>query len=136
MKFYSNVTEQGLFILRKLAEQQKKQRAEKIKNKILKQTLNKKIAESLSPNTTKLDETSKKLGDVIEKSTQNLENVIKDNKTFQPAIENTPTALPIENKKIQPGVINSTSLENTLSNMRNITFFNIEETDDGQIFWN
>ena len=35
MRTYSNVTEQDLINLRKLAEQQKEQRALKIKNKIL-----------------------------------------------------------------------------------------------------
>ena len=34
MSFYSNVTEQDLIILRKLAEQQKNQRAPEIKNKL------------------------------------------------------------------------------------------------------
>ena len=38
MSIYSNVTEQDLNIFRKLAEQQKEQRAEKIKIRILKQT--------------------------------------------------------------------------------------------------
>ena len=38
MSIYSNVSEQDLNNLRKLAEQQKSQRAEKIKNRILKQT--------------------------------------------------------------------------------------------------
>ena len=33
MSIYSNVTEQGLIYLRKLAQQQKSQRAEKIKKK-------------------------------------------------------------------------------------------------------
>ena len=65
MSIYSNVTEADLNNLRKLAEQQKSQRAEKIKNRILKQTHDVKLAESLSPITTKLDETSKELGDVI-----------------------------------------------------------------------
>ena len=35
-----------------------------------------KLAESVSPITTKLDETSKKLGDVFRESTQNLGDVI------------------------------------------------------------
>ena len=38
MSVYSNVTEQDLLNLRKLAQQQKEQRAEKIKSRILKQT--------------------------------------------------------------------------------------------------
>ena len=53
MSLYSNVTEQGMVNLRKLAEQQKKQRALKIKNRILKQTHDVKLAKSLSPITKK-----------------------------------------------------------------------------------
>ena len=56
MSIYPNVTEQDLANLRKLAEQQKNQRAEKIKNRSLKQTHDVKLAESLSPTTKKLDE--------------------------------------------------------------------------------
>ena len=137
MSIYSNITEQDLINLRKLAPQQKEQRAEKNFKKILKQTHDVKLEESLSPITTKLDETSEKLGDVTKKSTQILGNVIKETNSPQPAIENTPSALPIENKRIQPGVIYDTSLESKLSNMRNNTgFFNIEETNDGEVFWN
>ena len=55
MSIYSNVTEQDLINLRKLAEQQKNQRDEKINNRILKQTHDLKLAESLSPVTEKLD---------------------------------------------------------------------------------
>ena len=68
MSIYSNVTEQDLENLRKLAEQQKNQRAEKIKNRIIKQTHDFKLAESLSPITKKLDninEKTKKVGDII-----------------------------------------------------------------------
>ena len=71
MSIYSNVTEGDLINLRKLAEQQKNQRAERVKKRILKQTHDVKLAESLSPISTKLDETSKKFGDVIKESTQN-----------------------------------------------------------------
>ena len=68
MSIYSNVTEKDSENLRKLAEQQKNQRAEKIKNRILKQTHDIKLAESLSPITKKLDninENTKKVGDII-----------------------------------------------------------------------
>ena len=47
MSIYSNVTEQDLINLRKLAEQQRNERALKIKNKNLKQTHDIKLAESL-----------------------------------------------------------------------------------------
>ena len=59
MSIYSNVTEQDLINLRKLAEQQKNQRAEKIENKILKQTHDINLAESLSPITENVDDVKK-----------------------------------------------------------------------------
>ena len=146
MSIYSNVTEQDLINLRKLAQQQNNQRALKIKNRILKQTHDVKLAESLSPITEKLDDTSKKLGEVIKESTQNLGNVIKENNTPQLAIENTTqpgiedNQLPIENDQdnTQPGILYDVSLENTLTNMKNKqkVFFKIEEDENGQRLWN
>ena len=97
MSIYSNVTEQDLENLRKLANQHKNERAQKIRNKILKQTHDKKLAESLSPITKRLElvENNKgeKIGELIKKSEQ---------ETPQLAIENTQTQtetpqLPIEN---------------------------------------
>ena len=131
MSTYSNVTEQDLINLRKLAQQQKSQRAEKIKNRILKQTHDVKLAESLSPITTIFAETSKELGDFIKESTQNLGNVIKDNNTPQLAIENTPTTQqpidntpttqqPIENKEVD---VYDVELENTLNKIKDHTGF-------------
>ena len=121
MSIYSNVTQDDLDNLRKLAERQKNQRAEKIKNRILKQTHDVKLAESLSPITTKLDETSEKLSDVNKESTQNLGNVIKDNNTPHLAIENTPTTQqPIENIE---GNIYDVELENTPDKMKDNTGF-------------
>ena len=108
MSFYSNVTEQDLIILRKLAEQQKEQRALRIKNRILKQTHDIKLAESLSPITKKLDE--------VKKTTENLGDVNKESKPQTPhlVIENSQTQLPVENNE---GVIYDVDLENTLKNM-------------------
>ena len=64
------MTEQDFINLRKLAEQQKNQRAEKIQSRILKQTHDVKLAESLSPVTKKVEvkKSTKKLGDVIKES--------------------------------------------------------------------
>ena len=70
MSIYSNVTEQELINLRKLAEKLKNQRAPKIKNRILKQAHDIKLAESLSP-------IIKKLDDVFQ-STKNLREIIKE----------------------------------------------------------
>ena len=56
MSIYSNVTEQDLINLGKLAKQQKNHRAIKIKNRISKQTRDIKLAENLSPITKKLEE--------------------------------------------------------------------------------
>ena len=94
MSIYSNVTEQDLDNLRKLAEQQKNQRAPKIKNRILERTHDIKLAESLSPITKRLDEVNKsakkldsikesitpineKLG-TINESTQKVGDIIKE----------------------------------------------------------
>ena len=112
MGIYSNVTEQDLIILRKLAEQQKNQRAEKIKNIILKQTHDIKIAVSLSPITKELDE--------VKESTQKLGDVIKENNNPQVAVKDTPiTHQPIENNE---GVIYDVEIENTLNKMKDNTF--------------
>ena len=70
MSIYSNVTVKDLDISRKLAIQQKNERAEKIKNRILKQTHDVKLAENLSPITKKLD--------TINESTQKISDVIKE----------------------------------------------------------
>ena len=70
MSIYSNVTQQDLNILRKLAQQQKNQRVKKIENRILKETHDIKLAQSLSPITKKLDE--------VNKSTQKIRNVIEE----------------------------------------------------------
>ena len=130
MRIFSDVTEQDLINIRKLAEQQKEQRALKIINRILKQTHDKKLAESLSPITKKLDE--------VKKSNQKRGDVIKENNTPQLAMENTHKALLIDNEeKKHPGVIYDASLEITLNNMKtNIGFFNVEERDNGGIIWN
>ena len=134
MSIYSNVTEQDLKNLRKLANQQKNERAHKIRNKILKQTHDKKLSESLSPITKRLDlvenNKAEKIGELIKKSEQ---------ETSKLAIENTQTQtetpqLPIENNEC---VIYDVELENTLNNMKNnVGFFNIEERDNGDVFWN
>ena len=128
MSNYYTVTEEVLISLRKLAEQQNEPRALKFKNRILKQTYDVKLSESLSPISKKLDE--------VKESTQKLGDVIKENKTPQLAIENTHSALPIENEKIQPVVMYDTSLENTLYNMKKNWFFKIKERDNGDIFRN
>ena len=74
MSIYPNVTEQDLFNLRKLAEQQKNQRAEKIKNRIIKQPHDVKLAESLSPTTKKLDESTREIKEDIKESNSENEN--------------------------------------------------------------
>ena len=113
MSIYSNGTEQDLNNLRKLAKQQKNQRAEKIKNRFLKQTHDVKLAESFSPNTKRLDELivfTEKLGDVIIESQP---------KTSQLAVENTPQPA-IETNQ---GVLYDVELENTLNKTKDNTGF-------------
>ena len=94
MSICSNVTEKDLDNLRKLAEQQKEQRALKIKNRILKQTHDKKLADSLSPITKKSEEVNKsteKVGDILKES-------ISENENNQ---EIVPVEIESEDEKIQ-----------------------------------
>ena len=70
MRIYLNVTEQDFSNLSKLAEQQKAQRAIKIKNRMLKQTHDLKLTDGLSPITTKLEE--------VGKSTKNSGETLKE----------------------------------------------------------
>ena len=102
MSIYSNVTEQDLNNLRKLAEQQRNQRAEKIKNRILKQTHDVKLAVSLSPITKKSDEVNKytqeslspitKKLDTINESTKQLGEIVKEsNSENNKEMANTPS---------------------------------------------
>ena len=119
MSIYSKVTEQDLINLRKLAQQQKHQRAEKIKNRNLKQTHDDKLAESLSPITKKLDtinKSTKQLGEIVKKSE------VEDGNTQTPAIEN---------------ITSTQSLRDTLAHMKGSrNFFKLVEKADGQVFWN
>ena len=76
MSICSNVTEKDLVNPRKLAEQQKNQRAEKIKNRYLKQTHDVKLAESLSPFTKKFDNINKSIqevGDIIKETNSKID---------------------------------------------------------------
>ena len=74
MSIYSNVSQKDLDNLRKLADQQKEQRALKIRNRILKQTHDIKLAESLSPITKELKNSTKKISEVIKESNSENEN--------------------------------------------------------------
>ena len=71
MKIFSNVTEQHLINLRKLAEQPKIERDLKIRNGILKRTHDIELAESLSPIAKNLDEVNEfpeNVSDIIKES--------------------------------------------------------------------
>ena len=91
MSIYSYVTEEDMVNLAKKAEQHNKEITEKMKNSLLNQTHNKKLAESFKPITKKLEE--------VNKST--LQDVFK--KTRQLAIENTQRA--IGKNQNQSGVV-------------------------------
>ena len=78
--------------LRKIAEQQKEQRALKIKNRLLKQTHDIKLAESLSPITEKLD--------TINGSNNQISEVIKGSKSYD-NIKALPNSSEFSNSKRQ-----------------------------------
>ena len=94
MSIYSNVSQQDLDNLRKLAQQQKEQRALKIKNRIFKQTHDIELAESLSPITKKLDE--------VNKSTKKVDDISKEsNSENENNHEIVPVEIESEDEKIQ-----------------------------------
>ena len=77
MSIFSNVTKEDKISLSKLAEQQKNQRAIKIKNRVLKKTHVKKLSKNFSPITKKIedvDESNKKFSEVIQDSISENEN--------------------------------------------------------------
>ena len=122
----SNVTEQDLINLRKLANQQKEQRVLKIKNKILKETHDKQLVDSFSPSTGRLDEvnkSTKESGEIVKKSqpSQNIETILQNSESQTPAIDTKST---------------SQSLRDTLSFMKTSkNFFKLEQYHK-KVFWN
>ena len=113
MSIYSNVTERDLINLRNLAQQQKEHRALKIKKRILKETHDIKLAESLSPITTKLDEVSTSAQESLIPINTKLDTLDKSTKEIGEKIKETNTPQP------------DTLLENTLSNIKNNIGFSI-----------
>ena len=91
MSVYRKVTKQDLNKLRKLSDQQKEERALKIRKKILRQTHNIKIVDALSPITEKLDEVNKSITESISESTKQLveNSEDEDGNTQTPHTENT-----------------------------------------------
>ena len=77
MSIYSNVSQKDLENLRKLSDQQKEQRALKIKNRILKQTHDLRLAESLSPIIKKLDKVNKSAQESLSPINEKLDNINK-----------------------------------------------------------
>ena len=127
MSNYSNVTEQDLLNLRKLAEQQKEERALKIKNRILKETHNIKLAESLSPITKKLDEVKKTTQKSLSPITKQLAKIDKKSEVID---GNTQTPA-IENINISRSLLDTLSFMKTSKNV-----FKLIEDDVGKVFWN
>ena len=125
MSIYSNVTQKDLDNLRKLADQQKNERAFKIKNRILKQTHDIKLAESLSPITKKLDE--------VNKSTQ--ESITPINKkldTINESIRKVGNIIKESNSEIIPSIL----LQDTFKSLKNTTNslkLNKDESDNYSI---
>ena len=113
MSIYSNVTEQDLDNLRKLAQQEKEQRALKIKSRILKQTHDTKIAESLAPITRKLDEVNKSTQKSIAPITQKLDNINESTQKVGDIIESNSE---IELSKLLKDTFDS--LKNTSSSLK------------------
>ena len=120
-----------MIILRKLATQQKNQRAFKNQNRILKQTHDIKLAESLLPITKSLEKVNKyikKLGDVIKKSTSENEN----NQEIVPVETHSDNSAG-DNMKILPNnSIFSDLMANTLGRLRSgLNYLRIKSSPSG-----
>ena len=116
MSIYSNVTEKDLDNLRKLADQQKNERALKIKNRILKQTHDIKLAESLSPITNKLDKISNTAQESLPPISQKLDTINKSIKEI------------MDEKEIIP----SDQLKDTIESLKNTnTSLKLNQNEDG-----
>ena len=110
MSIYPNVTEEDLASLEKLANQQKNEKARTIKNRVFKQTYDKKLAETFEPVTKKIDQ-------VVE-ATKELES------------PNVVNSLVI---KTPPGITVSEELAVTLGAMKgNRNVFRIAKNEQGQ----
>ena len=118
MSIYSDVTEQDLINLRKVAEQQKNICTNKSKKRILKQTHDIILPEKFSPFTKKLDvfsESTTKLQGFVQKSN------VEDENTQTPAIEN---------------ITGTQSLRDTSTFMgRSKKISKVEEKSNGDVFW-
>ena len=106
-----------------MTEEQKNQSALKTKNKVLKQTHDKKLAQIFSPITRELTEvidSTKKLVEVFEKSKP-------ENKTpNQLAIKNNQVAIENTHDRSHAGVLYEPSLEHTLTTMKTANSFSFE----------
>ena len=124
----SNITDQDLFNLRNLTEQQINQWVLKTKKKrILKQAHDFKLPESLSPITKK-----KKLIRLLKFGTSHWKITNLKWKPHPSIIHTTPHQ-PLENNE---GVIHNTELKNTLKNMKNETeFFQTNEDPESGWIW-
>ena len=127
MSIYSNITEKDLEKLRKLAEQQKQERALKIKNRILKQTHDIKLAESLSPVTEKLDEVNKSTQKSITPINEKLDTIIKSTRRVGDILKESNS----ENEIISSNLLKNTfeSLKNTSNSLK----LNKDEDDNYSI---
>ena len=131
MSIYSIVTKEDLINLRKLAAQQREQRALNIKNRILKQTHDIKLAESLSPITKNLDEVKKtttELGDVIKESKPERPQLVIEN--IKPISQNSESQTP----KLVSAIDELVETFSKMNDSKN--FFKVIRDAEGNFSWN
>ena len=112
MSIYPNVTKEDLINLSKLADQQKEQKASKIKTRILKQTHDEKLAETFKPITNKL------------------EKVITATEKIDPTFITFQNQLP-EGVTVSDSLIQSFAFMNKSKN-----FFKTIRNTEGKLTWN
>ena len=120
MSIYSNITEQDMINLRKLADQQKNERALKIKNRVLKQTHDIKLAETLSPLTKKLDDVKKSNKESLSPISQKLDTINESTQEVGRIIEES-----------NPEIIPSVLMKDTIKSLKDDNS-SIKLVDDGK----
>ena len=109
MSVYPNVTMEDVIELAKLLKQQKNQRAIEMKIKILKQTHQKQLAETVTPITRKLSKTTEAIQKLSFSEAKNAMSIQPTKNTQNHSREG-----------VTEGIVHDTSLEHTIENIKKL----------------
>ena len=132
MSIFSNVTEKDLNNLRKLANQQKEYRDLKTKNRILKQTHDENLAESLKPTTKRLDKVNKYTKKIGENIKESISEIVKNQEIVPVEIESEDENIQTNLRALPNSSISSDQMTKTLGRlMSSANSLKIKSTPSG-----